>query len=155
MSHARRLLVGLGAAAALAATVAAPAEATDTSATRCAAAAVLTPGNEVPGVDSHAAGLALVHIDGTKLRFSVVIVNRFRETFVAGHIHSGAVGTNGEVLVKLFSGSSTTRLFAQADSLAISEKTATAICRDLAGHYVNYHTSQYPEGAIRGQLRRL
>lgn len=110
--------------------MAAPAEATDTSATRCAAAAVLTPGNEVrppdtnDRVDSHAAGLALVHIDGTKLRFSVVIVNRFRETFVAGHIHSGAVGTNGPVLVPLFSGSSTTRLFAQADSLAISKETA-------------------------------
>jgi hypothetical protein len=27
-----------------------------------------------------------------------------------------------------------------------------AICGNLAGHYVNYHTTQDPMGAVRGQL---
>jgi CHRD domain len=159
MRTTRRLLAALGASAVLATALTASAAATDQTATNCAAFAVLKPGNEVrppdttDPVESRAAGVALVRIDGTKLRFSVVIGNPARETFVAGHIHTGAAGTNGGVLVPLFSGSSSTRFFAQADALEISADTAAAICGDLGGHYVNYHTTQDPQGAIRGQLR--
>jgi len=46
-------------------------------------------------------------------------------------------------------------LFTQYDSLTITEQNAAAICGDLAGHYVNYHTTQYPQGAVRGQLVKL
>jgi hypothetical protein len=162
MLTARRLVACVGTAAALAAAVAAPAGATATAAgaTKCTAFAVLKPGNEVrtspaDPVESRASGLALVRVDGTRLAFSVVIANPARETFVAGHIHQGVAGTNGGVVVELFSGSSSPRLFAQADVLTIEETTAEAICGDLSGHYVNYHTTQDPQGAVRGQLQAL
>ena len=159
----RRLLAGVGAAAAMAAAIAAPAEAADAGATKCTAYAVLKPGNEVrdagstdPTVESRAAGLAAVHIDGTRLAFSVAIANPLRETFIAGHIHVGAAGANGGIVVGLFGGPPRApRLFAQADVLTIDEDTATAICGNLAGHYINYHTTLDPQGAIRGQLVAL
>jgi hypothetical protein len=157
----RRLLAVL-ALAVVAALVAAPSGGAQTAApAKCTAFAVLKPGNEVrppdttDPVDSRATGAALVHIDGTRLTFSVAIANPARETFTAGHIHVGARGVNGPVLVPLFSGSFSGRVFTQFDSLEITAETAAAICADLSGHYVNYHTTQDPMGAIRGQLVRL
>jgi hypothetical protein len=163
MRISRRLLAGVGAAAMAAAIAAAPAAAADASATKCTAYAVLKPGNEVrdegstdPTVESRAAGLAAVHINGTKLAFSVAIANPLRETFIAGHIHVGAAGVNGPVIVPLFTGPPRApRLFAQAELLTIEADTAAAICGNLAGHYVNYHTTQDPQGAVRGQLVEL
>jgi CHRD domain len=155
----RRLLAVLALAAALAAVLVAPAAAQNASAPECTSATVLKPGNEVrlPGttdpVESRAFGAAFVHIKGTKLFFSVVIVNPARETFILGHIHPGAAGVNNPPIVTLFEGFSSSRLFVQADVLEIGADTAAAICGDLAGHYVNYHTTQDPEGAVRGQLR--
>jgi hypothetical protein len=160
MRNPRRLLASIGAVAAMAAAIAAPAGAADASATKCTAFAVLKPGNEVrdPGVDpveSRAAGLAAVHIDGTKLAFTVAIANPARETFIAGHIHTGVAGVNGPILVHLFAGSDNRRLFTQFNSITITQAQATAICGNTAGHYINYHTTQDPMGAVRGQLRRL
>jgi hypothetical protein len=144
---------------ALAAFVAtAPAIAQSQEATKCAAYAVLKPGNEVRApdstdpVESRAFGAALVVVNGTKLSFSVAIVNPARETFIAGHIHVGAAGTNGVVVVPLVSGSANPRLFVQLGRVEVDEDVATAICGDLAGYYVNYHTTQDPQGAVRGQL---
>jgi hypothetical protein len=157
----RRLLAVLALVGVLAAlAVTAPAAAQTEGTTKCIAYAVLKPGNEVrtppvtDPVESRAAGAALVVINGTRLSFSVAIVNPARETFFAGHIHIGAAGANGVVVVPLFMGSTSTRLIVQADRLTISEELAADICGDLAGYYVNYHTTQDPEGAIRGQLTR-
>jgi hypothetical protein len=154
----RRRLAVLTLAAALGAVLVAPAGAQDASSPECTSATVLKPGNEVrtdgsDPVDSRAFGAAFVHIKGTKLFFSVVIVNPARETFILGHIHPGAAGVNNPPIVTLFEGSSANRLFVQADVLEIGADTAAAICGNLVGHYVNYHTEQDPQGAVRGQLR--
>jgi hypothetical protein len=157
-----RIVRGLGAvlvvAAAALALLAAPAAGQETTATKCSAATVLSPRNEVrtepvtDPVESRAFGAAAIHIEGGTLKFAVLIVNPRRETFVAGHIHTGAAGANGNVLVGLFAGSSSAGLFFQADSIEIGEERAAAICSNLAGHYVNYHTTLDPQGAVRGQL---
>lgn len=151
----RRLLAVLTLVAVLAAlAVTTPAGASGDSATRCTAYTVLKADNEVPPSASRAVGAALVHVNGTKLTFSVAIVNPARESFFAGHIHTGAEGVNGPVLVTLFSGSTDRKLIFQAARLDITAEQATAICGDLGGHYVNYHTTDFPGGAIRGQLTR-
>ena len=152
MQLTRRLMAVLIVVAALAAlAVATPAAATD-DATKCAAYAVLKPGNEVPPTASKTLGAAAIHINGTTLSFAVTIANPQHETLVAGHIHIGAAGVNGPVRVPLFSGSNDRKLFFQAAQIQISAENATAICADLAGHYVNYHTTTFPGGALRGQL---
>jgi CHRD domain len=156
----RRMLASLVLATVVALVAAAPGRA-QTAPAKCAAYAVLKPGNEVrppdttDPVESRATGAAAVHIDGTRLTFTVAIFNPARETFTAGHIHVGAQGVNGDVVVPLFSGSRDRLLFTQFDVLTINANTAAAICGDLAGHYVNYHTTQDPQGAVRGQLVEL
>jgi CHRD domain len=150
----KRLLTVLVLAAALVALGAAPAGAQDESTPKCLLFTTLTPGEEVPPTTSRAFGFTVVHIEGTTLRFSTLIVNLARETFIAGHIHVGAAGVNGPVVVSLFTGPSDARFIAQAESREISLMLAGQICDDPgpAGFYVNYHTTAFPGGAIRGQL---
>ena len=156
----RMMLASLVLAAVVALVAAAPGGA-QTATTKCAAYAVLKPGNEVrppdttDPVESRATGAAAIHIRGTKLTFTVAILNPARETFTAGHIHVGAPDENGPVVVGLFQGSSDRRLFTQLATMTISEDTAAAICGNLAGRYINYHTEQDPGGAVRGQLVEL
>jgi CHRD domain len=149
----RRLLAVLGLAVVVAVLVAAPGGAQ--TATKCTAFAVLKPGNEVPPTTSRTSGAALVHFNGTRVSFTVAIANPRRETFERGHIHAGAAGVNGGVVVTLFEGSNDRRLFTQFDTVETTAQTAAAICGNLAGHYVNYHTKENPGGALRGQLVRL
>jgi CHRD domain len=150
---ARRMLAVFALAVAVAIVAALPAAAQTT--TRCTALAVLQPGNELPPSGSQASGATLVRINGTRVSFATVISNPAREEFFAGHIHVGAADVNGPVVVTLFAGSSTRRLITQFDSVTIDPGLAAAICANLAGHYVNYHTTDFPGGAIRGQLTRL
>jgi hypothetical protein len=82
-------------------------------------------------------------------------VNPARESFFAGHIHVGAAGVNGPVQVLLFSGSTDRRLIVQAARLDIDAGLGAAICGDPAGYYVNYHTTDFPGGAVRGQLNSV
>jgi len=154
MAAFRRLvavLLVVGVLAALA--VATPAAATGDTATKCAAYAVLKPGNEVPPTTSRTLGAAAIHINGTTLSFAVTIANPQREVFFAGHIHVGAAGVNGPVVVPLFTGPDNNRkLIFQAAQIQIGAEAAAQICGNLAGHYVNYHTRGFPGGALRGQL---
>jgi hypothetical protein len=151
----RRLLALLAVAVAVAALSAAPAGAQTTAPAKCTAIAVLKAGNEAPPTTSRASGVALVHIKGTKLRFTVVIANPARETFIAGHIHVAPVGMNGPIVVPLFSGMNDGRLLTQFESRDIDATLAGQICGNTAGYYVNYHTTVFRGGAIRGQLTRL
>lgn len=69
---------------------------------------------------------------------------------VQSHIHVGAAGESGDVVVPLdvdgFDGTSEGCVSDQdADALQ-------AIIDDPAGYYVNLHTEEFPGGAIRGQL---
>jgi hypothetical protein len=153
MTFHRRLLAVLILVAALAVlAVSTPAGATGEATTKCAAFTVLKAGNEVPPSGSNAFGAAAIRIEGTTLSFAVTIANPARESFFAGHIHVGGAGANGPVVVTLFSGSTDRKLIFQAARLQISATTATAICANPAGYYVNYHTTDFPGGAIRGQL---
>jgi hypothetical protein len=85
----------------------------------------------------------------------VAIVNPARKSFFAGHIHTTtAAGVNGPIAMTLFTGSTDRKLIVQAARVQIEATTAAAICADPAGHYFNYHTTDFPGGAIRGQLIR-
>jgi len=72
------------------------------------------------------------------------------EPATQSHIHVGAEGVSGDVVVPLdvdgFEGSSEGCVEAQdADLLQ-------TIIDDQSGYYVNVHTADFPAGAIRGQL---
>ena len=76
---------------------------------------------------------------------------------VAAHIHRGAAGVNGPIVVDLKATSASTW---KGTSPRVAEKCVTAkatvvsaIRRNPAGYYANVHTSKNPAGAARGQLR--
>jgi CHRD domain len=67
----------------------------------------------------------------------------------AAHIHKGAAGTNGPVVVPFTAPG--------ADGTSSGCATATGsiiddILADRSGYYVNVHTKEHPAGAIRAQL---
>lgn len=73
------------------------------------------------------------------------------EPVTQSHIHIGAEGESGDVVVPLdtdgFEGTSEGCIEPMEDAAVLQE-----ILDDPAGYYVNLHTEDYPPGAIRGQL---
>jgi hypothetical protein len=72
---------------------------------------------------------------------------------IAAHIHRGAAGTNGPIVIDLkptFRGTSP-----RISSKCVTAKASivSAIRRNPAGFYANVHTPKNPAGAARGQLR--
>ena len=111
--------------------------------------------NETTGSTSTATGHTQLKVwkDGT-ISFKTQIFNPNHETFVAGHIHQGAVGVAGGIVVPLFGGPSTTSGHIKLGGTATPNAgtTGSAICQNPSAYYVNYHTTAFGAGAIRGQL---
>jgi hypothetical protein len=70
----------------------------------------------------------------------------------AAHIHVGAVNVNGPIVVPFFSFSPPTNATSFRGCVHGDRDVITAILRDPSGYYVNVHTTEFPAGAIRGQL---
>lgn len=105
---------------------------------------------EVPGPgDPDGRGKAYVRV---LPRFGAVCFDlswRNIATPTAAHIHKGAKGEAGPVVVPLFSGEPDER--GCVDDL--DEDLLHAIQRHPRQYYVNVHNGEYPDGAIRGQLK--
>jgi hypothetical protein len=80
---------------------------------------------------------------------------------ILGHIHTGASGVNGGVIVNtglsaaapLLVGTDGTVNITFADR-EVTAANAQAIYANPAGHYVNFHSQQHPGGVVRGQMVR-
>ncbi|MGH7662932.1 MAG: CHRD domain-containing protein [Gemmatimonadaceae bacterium] len=106
-------------------------------------------------VESVARGHAQIKLyDDNTIEFKIKVHNPARETFVAGHIHRGGEDVNGPVVVSLFPPGfgSSDKHFDLRGSTTASPVLADEIRANPAGFYVNLHTTQDPQGAIRGQL---
>jgi len=108
--------------------------------------AILTGAAESPAGDPDGAGFAVVTIDGTTLRYSVFVQNIGTPT--DAHIHIGAAGANGIVVVPF------TVATLSNGTTTIPAGLAGQINANPTGYYVNVHTAEFPGGAIRGQLAR-
>lgn len=64
------------------------------------------------------------------------------------HIHKGAAGANGAVVVTL----DVTAINGNRLCTTVTPAAAAAVIADPAGYYVNIHTPASPGGALRGQL---
>ena len=154
----RRLILCLLVACAAAAPVASTAPAKNGRGTMCVVHARLTAKSETTGSTSTAKGYTLIRVrnDGT-ITFKTQILNRNHETFFAGHIHLGPAGVAGAIVVPLFgppSPATTARHIKQSGTATPAAGTTGAgICQSPGAYYVNYHTTAFAGGAIRGQLR--
>jgi hypothetical protein len=70
----------------------------------------------------------------------------------AAHIHQAPDGVRGGIVVPLSPPDQTGHATGCASDL--TKDLLLAILRSPASFYVNVHTSDYPPGAIRGQLAR-
>jgi hypothetical protein len=111
--------------------------------------ATLTGAQEVGGGDPDGAGRAEITIadDFDQVCWNISDVHGIG-TPVAAHIHYAARGANGPAVFPLKKSNEGTWTGC-ADG---SEWTQNRIEGNPAMFYVNVHTAEYPDGAIRGQL---
>ena len=118
--------------------------------------AVLLGRNELAGDplrkgagDPDGRGSSNVTIDGTSVCFGISVTNISAP--VAAHIHRGRRNENGPIVVTLVH-PATGDPGASSGCTQATADLAAAIQRHPRRYYVNVHTSDFPGGAIRGQL---
>jgi hypothetical protein len=151
----RRLILGVVAACAAVALTASGAPAKNGNGVMCVLHAKLTAKSETTGSTSTAKGHTQIKVraNGT-IEFKTQILNRNGETFVAGHIHLAPVGVAGPIVVPLFASPGTNARHIRNSGVATPNAgtTGAALCANPSAYYVNYHTTAFLGGAIRGQL---
>jgi hypothetical protein len=128
-----------------------------------------TGSEEVPANSSLAQGQATFELsdDGTTLSYRLIVANI--ENVTQSHIHLAPAGSNGGVVVWLYPSAPPSQLIPGRSQgvLAEGEITSANFMGALAGMsmdvllghlrsgnaYVNVHTTQFPPGEIRGQVR--
>jgi hypothetical protein len=108
--------------------------------------------NEIPAADPTATGTATVILDSATGRVCYFVVTTgLPEPVTAGHIHMGAAGTAGPVVIPF---STPTHGFTIGCTTALLP-LVQSIIDNPSGFYTNVHDAQFPAGAIRGQLSAL
>jgi CHRD domain len=103
---------------------------------------------ETPHGAPQGTGTAVIAFHGTtKVCWRFAHLHGFSSATFA-HIHRGAAGKSGAIVVPL----STASQLHHRGCVAVSPATVTAIEKDPAGYYVNIHSTTYPGGAVRAQL---
>lgn len=125
--------------------------------------AEIRPPDTTDPVTSTASGHAQVKIrnDGT-IEFNVFILNKGGELFRVGHIHRGDVTVAGPVVVHFLGGpaggTASTDEQIRVTGVGVEQQpaagldVASEICNNPTNFYVNFHTADDPQGAVRGQL---
>jgi hypothetical protein len=129
----------------------------------------LSGGQEVPAAETRATGQAVFNVSkaGDEIRYRLIVANI--ENVTMAHIHLAAAGVNGPVVVWLYPDAPPAQLIPGRSNgvLATGTITSADLVGPLAGGtladlldfmstedaYVNVHTSQFPAGEVRGQIR--
>ncbi len=129
----------------------------------------LSGAQEVPPATTRARGVATFALDasGDALTYRLIVANI--ENVTMAHIHLAPVGVNGPVVVWLYPDGPPPELIPGRTQGVLAEGfiTAADLVGPLAGGtlddlieeladgnaYVNVHTSQFPGGEVRGQIR--
>jgi CHRD domain-containing protein len=106
-----------------------------------------------PGAgDPDGFGSASFTFDGNQVCFGITVANL--DAPVAAHIHSGRKFENGPVVVPLTQ-PATGDPGASSGCVAIDPALAADIQAHPRAYYANVHTTAFPAGAVRGQLKPL
>ena len=107
----------------------------------------LTGANEVPPVDTSAAATGTVTVGADCSVKAHIMVTGMQPT--AAHIHQGAAGTNGKVIVPFVK---------EGDNMFVAKPDAKMDAEQCAAYkagntYVNVHSDAHKGGEIRAQLK--
>jgi PKD repeat protein len=107
---------------------------------------------ETGGGDLAGHGLAVITFDGGNLNYFLWVQNIASPA--SAHIHTGAQGISGGVLIGLSPvwSNVATSTYVASGSVPVDAATTQPILDNPAGYYVNVHNSPFPNGAMRGQL---
>jgi hypothetical protein len=127
----------------------------------------LSGAGETPARSTPAVGTVGLYVNGNTVDYTIEVHGITNVT--GAHIHSGAAGSNGGIRIALFPAPGTNFLpagqtVATVDGILISgsfnSSQVTGVTYDellsemRAGTaYANVHTTQYPGGEVRGQVR--
>jgi hypothetical protein len=117
--------------------------------------ATLTGAAETPAGDPDATGFAIVRLNPTEglVCFHIHVAN-VDFPVAAAHIHTGAAGTAGPVLITLVAPTQngTSNTGDAKGCVSADPSVIRTIMANPAGYYVNAHNKQFPAGILRGQL---
>ena len=116
---------------------------------------------EVPSNESPSTGLAKVKITGDNIAYEVNVTDMDKVN--AAHIHLAESGKNGPVILTLFKGGPTEQVNGTVGEANVTasnfegpfvgkQVTDLVTAMENGTTYVNVHTTDFPEGEIRGQL---
>jgi len=106
-----------------------------------------------PGAgDPDGFGSASFTFDGNQVCFGITVANL--DPPAAAHIHRGDRSVNGPIVVAL-TAPTTGDPGASSGCVAIDPALAAEIQAHPRGFYANVHTTAFPNGAVRGQLKPL
>jgi CHRD domain len=115
------------------------------------AAVALTGEAEQPAGDPVGTGTATVRMRlGQGQACFVISVADITLPSAGAHIHRGAVGVVGPIVVQLVAPGASGR---SSGCVAVPRPLVRELLASPARFYVNVHTTDYPAGAVRGQLR--
>jgi hypothetical protein len=106
----------------------------------------LSGSNEVPPVSTEAKGSGKITVSSDKSVSGSVTTSGINGT--AAHIHTGAAGSNGPVIVPLTKSGDNTWSVPAGAKLTDAQYAAYT----SGGTYVNVHSAAHPGGEIRAQL---
>ncbi|MBF0477817.1 MAG: CHRD domain-containing protein [Deltaproteobacteria bacterium] len=107
----------------------------------------LSGGQEVPPNLTPGAARGVFMVNTVTGTISGTVIIATLPNVTAAHIHTGAVGVSGPVIIPLI-GDGDIRVVPQNAFLTVEQLKSFL----LSGLYVNVHTTGFPNGAIRGQL---
>jgi hypothetical protein len=111
----------------------------------------LTGSAEVPGPgDPDGSGAATLTVNPGLGQICYELTVSGIAPATAAHIHVGAVGVAGPVVVPLDPPTDGT----SSGCVEVSRELALAILMSPSDYYVNVHNAEYPAGAVRGQLSK-
>ena len=112
-------------------------------------AATLSGANEVPVGDADGTGTASISTNDAVNQVCTRLEVRNIGNVTAAHIHRGAAGVNGPPVINLDAPDDND----SDDCDTVADSLLDELRRNPGGFYVNVHTSEFPNGAIRGQIR--
>ena len=116
-------------------------------------AASLTGGAEVPGpADSDGVGLFEARVNPGTERICYTLTASSIDAATVAHIHTGALGVAGAPVLTLDTPDGDDD--DSEDCQDIDRDLAQSLIQNPESFYVNVHTGPFPNGAIRGQLRK-